>query len=497
MDERLIELVQRFWALEEVPRVNRRSKADVECERLFMEGHSRDSSGRYIVPLPIKEDGVSLLGESLPQARGALSALHVRMQRVTSLARKYTDFMEDYARLGHMRRLAPTEIDETDSVACYVCHHGIWQRGDTEDKLRVVFNASRPTSSGRSLNDALYAGPKLQNDLATVITRWRMHRIVLMFGQILIRPDQVHLQRILWSPGPEVPATHYALQTVTHGETCAPYLALRVLQQLCTDEGANLPEAVDAIRRDLYVDDFLSGADNIESACRRPDQLIRLLKTGAMTLRKWVSNHPQVLEDIPPDDRLRPNWMQFATDGPVTELGVAWDPAGDCFRFASPSALESPHVTKRSILAELARIFDPAGWLAPVVVVAKILIQDLWRAKLGWDEAVPPPWSRRWKEFQDDLGNVDKLAIPRWTRTSCPHDVELHAFADASRRAMAAAVYCRVAGPHQQAASTTLLWAKTKLSPIRSLVPSERSASRMTVPRLELRAALSAAKLLR
>ncbi|XP_008212566.1 uncharacterized protein LOC103317205 [Nasonia vitripennis] len=198
--------------MEDVPKTDRKSKFDVEYEQLFARGHSRDPSGRYIVPLPLKAGGTSLLGESLTQARIALSTMHRRMKRDPKLGAEYVRFVEDYIRLGHMRRLTPSEVEDLTVAVCYICHHGIWQKGDTEDKLRVVFNASRPTSSGYSLNDVMHAGPKLQNDLAVVVTRWRTHRIVfcvdvkMMFRQIQVQQEHVHLQRILWSPNPETPA---------------------------------------------------------------------------------------------------------------------------------------------------------------------------------------------------------------------------------------------------------------------------------------------------
>ncbi|XP_008208137.1 uncharacterized protein LOC103316417 [Nasonia vitripennis] len=149
--EQLIELLQRFWSMEDVPKTDR--------------------NGRYIVPLPLKAGGASLLGESLTQARIALSTMHRCMKRDPKLEVEYVKLVEDYIRLGHMRRLTPSEIENLTVAVCYICHHDIYQKGDIEDKLRVVFNASWPTSSGYSLNDVMHAGPKLQNDLAVVVTR--------------------------------------------------------------------------------------------------------------------------------------------------------------------------------------------------------------------------------------------------------------------------------------------------------------------------------------
>ncbi|KAL7299352.1 hypothetical protein TKK_0007924 [Trichogramma kaykai] len=131
----------------------------------------------------------------------------------------------------------------------------------------------------------------------------------MMFRQILVQPVHTHLQRILWSPSPSVPAKHYALLTVTYGTASAPYLSLRTLKQLCIDESQNLPEAVRAVNEELYVDDFLSGADDLNTARARRDQFIHLLRAGGFVLKKWVANDPTLLDEIPPEDRLRPTFL--------------------------------------------------------------------------------------------------------------------------------------------------------------------------------------------
>ena len=213
-------------------------------------------------------------------------------------------------------------------------------------------------------------------------------------------------------------------------------------------------------------------------------------------MKKWVSNTPELLEDLATEDRLRPDWMQFASEGPITELGVAWDPYADQIRFIPPAQGEAAQPTKRRVLSEIARLFDPAGWLAPIIVSAKMLMQDLWRDKLDWDEPLPPPLAHRWKSFREGLQDVSDLAIPRWLRWTSAGRVQLHAFADASRRAIAAVVYLRTEDM-QGTVQVSLLSAKTKLASIKSQLNTGRPCARMTIPRLELRAALLAAKLLR
>ncbi|XP_058810352.1 uncharacterized protein LOC131675399 [Phymastichus coffea] len=311
--EELLTLIQRFWALEEVPVARRISTADQECEAIYARGNRRETSGRYVVRLPLKREHAALLADSLLHARSALFSMQRRMLADQTLRESYQEFMEEYVRLDHMRLLSESEVQENRSTVYYVPHHGIWQRSDSGPKLRVVFNASRATSSGISLIDTLHAGPKLQEHISTILTRWRRHRYVFcadvqkMFRQVLIDDRDIYLQRIVWSPTACLPLQHYALRTVTYGTACAPYLALRTMKQLSDDEGEKFPLAREVLQQDLYIDDFLSGGHDLDTTRNIRDQLIGLLAAGGFHLRKWVANDPALLEEIPPDDRLRPS----------------------------------------------------------------------------------------------------------------------------------------------------------------------------------------------
>ncbi|XP_046601924.1 uncharacterized protein LOC107220893 [Neodiprion lecontei] len=484
-NQQLFQLIQRFWEIENVPHIVRQSPDDKICETIFSR-HQRDAQGRYIVPLPVRTNLLHLLGESLLGALASLATLLRRMKRDPALARACINFMNEYLRCGHMRELPEEEIHQTDSPIYYIPFHAIWQRGDLEQELSVVFNASRSTSSGCSLNDVLYTGPKLQTTLWRVLVIWRIHQIAfstdaqMMYRQIRIAKEHLNLQRIVWSPHEDLPVKHYQLLTVTYGTSCAPYPALRVMKQLCDDEKEGREDAARALLHERCP------------AIARPNDPTR--PTGGFPLRKWVANTPELLQDPPPKMCLRPSWVRIGEDGPVNELGIHWDPQADNFRLASPQ-LAPVQRTKREILAAVASIFDPCGWLAPVTLLAKMLMQDLWRAGLDWDQPLPASMSRRWDSFKENLGRISEVSIPRWLRTSPGHAVELHAFSDASRRAMAAAVYIRVS--QDQSVHTALLIAKTKLASIKSLRPKKQTEPRMTILRLELRAALIAVKLLR
>jgi hypothetical protein len=231
----------------------------------------------------------------------------------------------------------------------------------------------------------------------------------------------------------------------------------------------------------------LSGADTLPEALRRRDELIELLARGKFELGKWAANHRSLLP-FGTTETAASSTQPVLPGQPAKMLGVMWSPASDefLFEFTPPDPGGRP-ITKRVVLSWISRIFDPLGWIGPIVVRAKIFLQDLWLSHTGWDEPISRPMLRCWREFVDALGTLPVLRIPRWTFLSTDTSgVELHVFCDASTRAYAAALYVRFPVSND-CFKTTLLTSKSKVSPLQTVI----------VPRLELCAAQLGVRLLR
>ena len=123
----------------------------------------------------------------------------------------------------------------------YLPHHAVIKPGSKTTKVRVVFNASKTSHSGLSLNDVLHTGPVLQNDLMLIILKWRLYKYVFngdiekMYRQIYVHKEDKDFQRVLFPRTPDSPIEDFKLKTVTFGVNCAPYLAIRTLHQLAED----------------------------------------------------------------------------------------------------------------------------------------------------------------------------------------------------------------------------------------------------------------------
>ncbi|XP_046145622.1 uncharacterized protein LOC123988909 [Osmia bicornis bicornis] len=106
--------------------------------------------------------------------------------------------------------------------------------------------------------------------------------------------------------------------------------------------------------------------------------------------------------------------LQLADDeGSKYPLAVEPIKNGDTLNFSTISATQRTQFTKRLILSEVAQLFDPLGFVAPVIIRAKILIQELWLQELSWDDILPLHITQRWLCIKEDLTSLAKLSIPR------------------------------------------------------------------------------------
>ncbi|GFT24746.1 integrase catalytic domain-containing protein [Trichonephila clavipes] len=304
-----------------------------------------------------------------------------------------------------------------------------------------------------------------------------------MYRQILVDPNQRDLQRIMWKTSADAPVKTYKLATVTYGTVSAPFLATRTLRALADEEKAEFPDAADVICNDSYMDDILSGESTLEGAKKKlQTRLSQLLQRGGFELHKWVSNSPELLKDLSASSYVFDKEFQ---DAPVKALGMLWDPRVDCLTYKVKIS-DKVNFSKRDVLSEIARLYDPLGLIGPIVTKAKIFIQELWKIKLDWSEQLPPDAMEEWMNFYQKLAKVNNLKIPRCILLPSTIRIEIHGFSDASERAYAAVVYIKCFNESGQS-QTRLLCSKSRVAPLKTL----------TIPRLELSAALLLSRLVK
>ncbi|XP_055585057.1 uncharacterized protein LOC129737915 [Uranotaenia lowii] len=453
--------LSRFWEIEHCPEARSFSKEELAFEKLFSDTTTRDELGRFVVRLSTKPEMLSQLGDS---ATTALKRYHWMQRRL----------------LRDPNHMSPANTSHPNSV--FHPHHAVIKPTSTTTKCRVVFDGSSRTSTGIAINDCLMVGPTIQDTLVTIVIRFRFNEVALvaditkMFRQIWIHQSDRHLQQIYWKDENDINVRPYVLNTVTYGTACAPYLSTRCLKQLAYDHMMINKHVASKISTDFYMDDLISGDQTDDAAINLRSEVQGILGSAGFELRKWASNSPAVLASIPEALRDDRSFLDLDSSPSIKTLGLIWQPKSDSFHFKSPDLIQSQQLTKRSVVSEMAQLFDPLGILGPVVVKAKIFVQQLWRANLSWDDLLPPNLSDAWESYRSDLSTVHLFSVPRRVlANNRAGEIQLHGFCDASQHAYGACIYVR-SSTEDGNIITHLLTAKSRVAPIQQ----------STIPRLEL-----------
>ncbi|XP_065356309.1 uncharacterized protein LOC135950707 [Calliphora vicina] len=421
--------LERFWEIEEVSLDFDNHEEDEFCQELFKTTTKIDDSNRIVVNLPIKKDD-NELGESKKQAVARMLSMEKKFNSNPKLKEQYICFMEEYEHLGHMK------LTTNNSGKYYLPHQAVIRENSLTTKLRVVFDASAKTTNGKSLNDVMYTGPRLQKDIFDIIVKWRLWRYVVMadvekmYRQVRVAEKDQKYQHILWRKNKNELIKEYKLTTITYGTSSAPFLAVRALFHIA--DTCTIPEIKNIIKEDFYMDDLMTGADTIKQCKYIQHSVLNHLASYGFNLRKWLSNEKQITENV-----CSSIMIQIKDDESIKTLGLQWDPVMDNFKFGINFS-NNDKITKRHVLSEVAKIFDPLGWLSPVTVLAKLFIQKLWLLQNKWDEVIPDELNNEWQVFRNNISCLQEIRVPRWVQLTTTSRFELHGFADASEKAYAA-----------------------------------------------------------
>lgn len=474
--------LSKFWELDKIPTKYSLTSEERACEESFNENTFRNSDGRFVVTIPLKANP-DVLGDSFHIAKRRFLSLERRFERDLDFKKMYVNFMSEYENLGHMIE----DKDFSFGVNYFLPHHGVTRETSTTTKLRTVFDASAKTTSGLSLNDIQMVGPVVQDDLLSILLRFRQHRYAVtgdiekMYRAIELNSSQHSLQRIVFRNNATEPLKTFKLTTLTYGFASASYLATKCLVSLAdkvVDDNVK-----NSIQRDFYVDDYLSGSDTISGAIKLCKEVSSILSKAKFNLRKWQSNSPEILKETTKNNLQNNNILNIPHSKTSSKtLGLIWYCDTDSFSFSINVNLHTK-VTKRNILSVVSQIFDPLGLVGPCVIDAKIIMQSLWVNKCEWDEELSHDLASQWYSFYSTLNHLNKLKIPRWV--SCAYNInDIHVFTDASEKAYGACLYVRTVDD-SGVVTVNLLTAKSRVAPIKPT----------TTPRLELCAALLGTRL--
>ena len=351
---------------------------------------------------------------------------------------------------------------------------------------------------GASLNKSLLTGPDLLQNLIYVLLRFRQHPYAVsadiegMFLQVGVLPSDQPSLRFQWREDPTTSAV-VVYQYTRHifGAKDSPTCANYALQRTARDNAKFYPEAAKAVLENFYMDDYLDSVEYPEKAINRSKELVHLLHLGGFKLTKFVSNVQNLADRIDGSPQsTEPKVIVSCQEDSSHVLGLKWDHTNDTLVVSrGTSCAITKSLTQRLVLSLVSKVFDPIGLVAPFTVGARLLLKDIWRITgQQWDDELPQDMVQRFLVWSADLPKLENIKIPR-SYFSGPFDnTELHMFGDSSQDIFSAVAFlrARVTTPTGKIKTElAFVLGKARVAPMKVI----------TVPKLELQAALLAARL--
>ena len=451
----------------------------------FKEQLQRSEEGWYETGLPWKGNHPTLPNNKEGSLR-RLATLVRKLEKNGSID-DYNAVIQEQLAEGIVER-APNSVEGREF---YIPHKGVVRETAESTKLRIVYDASaRAWDGAPSLNECLNTGPPLQNQLWSVLVRGRFNPVAVTgdikkaFLQVRIRPEERDALRFHWLKNVETKEVETLRFTrALFGLGPSPFLLGGVIEQHLHTWSHKQPEIVREIKKNLYVDDLISGGTTVSKAREKKNAATEIFADAAFELHKWHSNVAELEStetDQTADQTFAKQQLGTSSSGESSLLGLKWDKLRDFLSVTVPT--EKADNTKRGILAKIARIYDPLGVASPLILCGKLLYRDACNLRIGWDEQLPSDLANKWAKWESRSPERITFARTLVQYQEPISSISLHVFGDASGLGVAATAFTVVSQP--SGVTQGIVAAKARLA-----------KQGLTIPRLELVACHMAANL--
>ena len=356
------------------------------------------------------------------------------------------------------------------------------------------------------MNDCLETGPNFIPQLFDTLVKFRWHRIGITadiekaFLMVAINDMNKDMLRFLWLKDPNDPNSElvqFRFTRLVFGLRPSPAILSSTIRHHLETQKDFDPRLIELLKKSLYVDDFVSGADDEKEASEVTSNAKLIMQKGSFNLRKWNTNSSNLKRTFSEESSPNPTNVKHvkeedesyaktvtgttikANSNTVNVLGSIWNTTSDTLEFNFSNLVDEAKSllpTKRSLLKISAKIFDPLGLLSPFTIQWKVLFQ-LCNENIEWDDELSGEHLREWNLLISDLQALNNVCVPRcyFEINNKVLSTQVHCFSDASEKAYAAAIYLR-SKYESGLVDVNLIAAKTRVAPLK----------KQSIPRLEL-----------
>ena len=458
---------------------------------------------RIVATLPFIADPVKELQSNKNRA---LKVLETQLRKLQKDPEAKQQVLESHTKLASngyscdIDELTPKERALVDSLPgeYYLPWRFVTKEGSLSTPVRVVFDASATTPSGKSLNDILAKGKNKLEKIFSLDINFRAGPcafacdIRMAYNQIQLEPSDFRWQKYLWVDNldPTKPVRTRIMRTIIYGVKPSGNQTAEGLEQVAQYVIDNHPEHADGahvLKSKTYVDDVSDATTTDNHLDKLTTGVKFCLDLAGMEAKSFIRSSA-VPEDTVSKDGTHVGYLGYKWAPLADTLSLDVKPLffGKVKRGKRPAPVDgdieealSRNFTKRIILSKVAGIFDPAGIYTAVTAKFKADYHDLLVDASGWDDGLPtnllPTWVTNIKMMQS-LANVS------FPRSVIPPDsldkVDLLVSVDASQNM---AIVC----VHVRSTSTS-----GKIT-IRLAAAKSKIVTGSTIPRAELRAAVA------
>ena len=428
--------------------------ADSMARERFEKSRNTDKDGRPEVGLIWR--GHSRPRNNFEQALRVYLGTEKRMKAHGALWDEFHKNVTDWVDKGY----ATMHTLESKREGFYIPTFMVVREDKSTTKYRLIVNGKFCFNS-KSINDYLYSGPNVMNRLGDVLLRFRYHKYVVtcdvanMFLRVGVPARDRKFLRFLYRNDA---GDLKIIEMCSHafGLTQSPFVVINVVREHAESCRESMPLASKAVLKDSIVDDVLTGCKTYRQLLELQAELVRLYSGLQMNVHKWATNSPGLRAKIEPEMQAQAVPLAIEQDecGAVPSikcLGIVWHPEKDELQFFSETDQSPATWTMRRISSRASRLFDPLGLMTPLLLEGKLVLQELWKLGLGWDDPVPVHVSTRFERWLkrvefSHLSRIGRRVKARFRST----EERLVVFTDASSQAQAAAAYLWCGNQTQQ-----------------------------------------------